>query len=64
MSVENLHNDCTSVVGAVVMEPSYVSGAIKDASSPPESLKQPMAFMLIIKLMLCQNFKRISANTL
>lgn len=46
MSVENLHKDCTSFVGAVVMEPSDVSGAIKDASSPSESLKQPMAFMI------------------
>jgi len=46
MSVENLHKDCTSVVGAVVMERSDVSGAIKDASSPPKSLKQPMAFMI------------------
>lgn len=46
MSVENPHKDRTSAVGAVVMEPSDVSGAIKDASSPPESLKQPMAFMI------------------
>jgi len=46
MSVENLHKDCTAAVGAVVMKPSDVSGAIKDASSPHESLKQPMAFMI------------------
>jgi hypothetical protein len=47
MSVENLHKDCTPVVGAVVMESSDVSDAIKDASPSSESLKpQPMAFMI------------------
>jgi hypothetical protein len=47
MSVENLHRDCTPVVGAVVMESSDVSAAIKDASPSSESLKpQPMAFMI------------------
>jgi hypothetical protein len=46
MSVENPHKDCTSVVGAVVMEPSDISSAVKDASPSPESSKQPMAFMI------------------
>jgi hypothetical protein len=59
MSVENLHKDCTSVVDAIVMEPSDISGTIEDVFSPHGSLKWPMAFMLILKIVLCQNFKRI-----
>lgn len=47
MSVENLCKDCTPVVGAVTMESSDMSDAIKDASPSSESSKpQPMAFMI------------------
>ncbi|XP_021932232.1 uncharacterized protein LOC110835863 isoform X4 [Zootermopsis nevadensis] len=47
MSVEDLHKDCTPVVGAVTMESSDVSDIIKDASPSSESPKpQPMAFMI------------------
>lgn len=49
MSVENLHKDCTSFVGAVVMEPSDVSGATEDASSLPESLETAYGFHADVK---------------
>jgi hypothetical protein len=46
MSVENIHKDCTPIVGFPVMESADMSDSIKDASPSSESSKQPMAFMI------------------